>query len=138
MVFDAREQAASPVTAQIRHTTDSGHALPVSANVLARRFDPSGPNQAGVSDITYIRTRSGRLYLAVGLDLTPGAAGAPRIGPQHEPQGKLLRQRRDTTLPPDPQDGVGLAARLRKPRRGNDRTRFSIWRRTRSAQTSLG
>jgi putative transposase len=47
------------------HTTDSGHALPVSANLLARRFDPSGPNQAWVSDITYIRTRSGWLYLAV-------------------------------------------------------------------------
>ena len=51
------------------HTTDSGHALSVSANVLARRFDPSGPNQAWVSDITYIRTRSGWLYLAVVLDL---------------------------------------------------------------------
>ena len=51
------------------HTTDSGHALAVSANVLARRFNPSGPNQAWVSDITYIRTRSGWLYLAVVLDL---------------------------------------------------------------------
>jgi putative transposase len=51
------------------HTTDSGHALPVSANVLARRFNPSGPNKAWVSDITYIRTRSGWLYLAVVLDL---------------------------------------------------------------------
>ena len=51
------------------HTTDSAHALPVSDNVLARCFDPSGPNQAWVSDITYIRTRSGWLYLAVVLDL---------------------------------------------------------------------
>ncbi len=34
------------------HTTDSGHALPVSGNVLAPRFNPSGPNQAWVSDIT--------------------------------------------------------------------------------------
>ena len=51
------------------HTTDSGHALPVSSNVLARRFNPSRPNQAWVSDITYIRTRSGWLYLAVVLDL---------------------------------------------------------------------
>jgi len=51
------------------HTTDSGHALPVSANVLARRFNPGRPNQAWVSDITYIRTRSGWLYLAVVLDL---------------------------------------------------------------------
>jgi len=31
--------------------------------------NPSGPNQAWVSDITYIRTRSGWLYLAVVLDL---------------------------------------------------------------------
>lgn len=51
------------------HTTDSGHALPVSSNVLARQFNPSGPNRAWVSDITYIRTRSGWLYLAVVLDL---------------------------------------------------------------------
>ena len=51
------------------HTTDSGHALPVPSNVLARRFDPSHANQAWVSDITYIRTRSGWLYLAVVLDL---------------------------------------------------------------------
>ena len=51
------------------HTTDSGHALPASSNVLARRFNPRGPNQAWVSDITYIRTRSGWLYLAVVLDL---------------------------------------------------------------------
>jgi transposase InsO family protein len=36
---------------------------------LARRLNPSGPNQAWVSDITYIRTRSGWLYLAVVLDL---------------------------------------------------------------------
>jgi transposase InsO family protein len=51
------------------HTTDSRHALPVSPNVLARQFDPAAPNQAWVSDITYIRTRSGWLYLAVVLDL---------------------------------------------------------------------
>jgi transposase InsO family protein len=51
------------------HTTDSGHALPVSDNLLARRFNPNLPNQVWVSDITYIRTRSGWLYLAVVLDL---------------------------------------------------------------------
>jgi len=28
------------------HTTYSGHALPVSASVLALRFDPSGPNHS--------------------------------------------------------------------------------------------
>ncbi len=51
------------------HTTDSKHTLPVSANVLARKFDTALPNQAWVSDITYIRTRSGWLYLAAVLDL---------------------------------------------------------------------
>ena len=63
-------------------TTDSGHALPVPGNVLARRFHPSGHNQAWVSDITYMRTRSGRLYRAVVLDLyarkVVGWAMAPR------------------------------------------------------------
>ena len=51
------------------HTTDSRHALPISPNVLDRQFNPTRPNQAWVADITYIRTRSGWLYLAVVLDL---------------------------------------------------------------------
>jgi transposase InsO family protein len=51
------------------HTTDSRHALAISPNVLNRQFNPTRPNQAWVADITYIRTRSGWLYLAVVLDL---------------------------------------------------------------------
>ena len=51
------------------HTTDRKHALPISPNVLHRQFNPTRPNQAWVADITYIRTRSGWLYLAVVLDL---------------------------------------------------------------------
>lgn len=51
------------------HTTDSRHNLPVAGNVLARQFEQAAPNQAWVSDITYIRTRSGWLYLAAVLDL---------------------------------------------------------------------
>ncbi len=43
--------------------------MPVSNNVLARRFERPLPNQAWVCDITYIRTRSGWLYLAAVLDL---------------------------------------------------------------------
>jgi putative transposase len=50
-------------------TTDSRHALPRLPNVLARRFDPPSANQAWVADITYIRTGTGWLYLAVVLDL---------------------------------------------------------------------
>ena len=51
------------------HTTDSRHTMPVSPNVLARRFDQPLPNQAWASDITYIRTRSGWLYRTAVLDL---------------------------------------------------------------------
>jgi putative transposase len=51
------------------HTTDSRHGLPVAANVLDRQFKPAAPDQAWVCDITYIRTRSGWLYLAAVLDL---------------------------------------------------------------------
>ena len=51
------------------HTTDSKHGLAVSANVLNRQFEQTRPNQAWVCDITYIRTRSGWLYLAAVLDL---------------------------------------------------------------------
>jgi transposase InsO family protein len=51
------------------HTTDSKHDLPIAANVLARQFNPVAPNVAYVSDITYIRTGAGWLYLAMVLDL---------------------------------------------------------------------
>ena len=50
-------------------TTDSNHSLPVAENLLARDFDPSGPNERWSADITYIPTREGWLYLAVVEDL---------------------------------------------------------------------
>ena len=51
------------------HTTDSKHTMAVSPNVLNRQFEQAWPNQVWVCDITYIRTRSGWLYLAAVLDL---------------------------------------------------------------------
>ena len=54
---------------KFRNTTDSNHALPVADNVLDRQFDPTGPNEKWVGDITYIPTREGWLYLAVIEDL---------------------------------------------------------------------
>jgi putative transposase len=51
------------------NTTDGKHTMAVSANVLNREFARVLPNQAWVSDITYIRTRGGWLYLAAVLDL---------------------------------------------------------------------
>jgi transposase InsO family protein len=54
---------------RFRHTTDSGHALPVAPNTLDRKFEADAPNKVWVTDITYVPTREGWLYLAAILDL---------------------------------------------------------------------
>jgi len=50
-------------------TTDSAHGRPVAANLLDRRFEPQAPDRVWATDITYIWTSEGWLYLAVVLDL---------------------------------------------------------------------
>lgn len=50
-------------------TTNSNHKLPVAPNLLEQDFTAMAPNQKWVSDITYIQTDEGWLYLAVVLDL---------------------------------------------------------------------
>ena len=50
-------------------TTNSKHNYPVAPNRLKRRFEVSTPNSVWVSDITYIWTSEGWLYLAGVLDL---------------------------------------------------------------------
>ena len=50
-------------------TTDSKHDLPVAPNLLNRGFEVQEPDRAYVSDITYIWTQEGWLYLAVVIDL---------------------------------------------------------------------
>ena len=50
-------------------TTDSRHSLPVAENLLGRQFRPQGPNQVWLSDITYVPTGEGWLYLATVEDL---------------------------------------------------------------------
>lgn len=52
-------------------TTDSAHSQPIAANRLDRQFDVNGValNRVWVSDITYIPTQEGWLYLAAVLDL---------------------------------------------------------------------
>jgi putative transposase len=50
-------------------TTDSKHDLPIAENLLARDFLPSAPDRVWSSDITYIATDEGWLYLAVVIDL---------------------------------------------------------------------
>ena len=50
-------------------TTQSDHQHPVAPNLLARNFTAEGPNEKWVSDITYIPTGEGWLYLAGVMDL---------------------------------------------------------------------
>jgi putative transposase len=54
---------------KFKATTDSNHNLKVFPNVLKREFVVTAPNTVWVSDITYIRTSAGWLYLAVVIDL---------------------------------------------------------------------
>ncbi len=54
---------------RFRKTTDSKHCQPVAPNVLARNFIQEAPNAAWVTDVTYIWTLEGWLYLAAILDL---------------------------------------------------------------------
>ncbi len=59
-------------TKKFKTTTDSKHALPVAENVLDQKFEVSEPNSVWVSDITYIPTDEGWLYLAGHKDLFAG------------------------------------------------------------------
>jgi putative transposase len=54
---------------RFRTTTDSKHGHAVAPNLLARDFTASLPNERWVTDITYVWTREGWLYLAAILDL---------------------------------------------------------------------
>jgi len=54
---------------RFRVTTDSRHSYPVAPNALNRDFTVSAPNKVWVTDITYIWTREGWIYLAAILDL---------------------------------------------------------------------
>jgi putative transposase len=54
---------------RFRRTTPSKHGLPVAENVSARRFEVDRPDVAWVTDITYVPTREGWLYLAAIVDL---------------------------------------------------------------------
>ncbi|PWF32666.1 IS3 family transposase, partial [Yersinia pestis] len=48
----------------------AGTPAVIAANTLDQQFNPTQPNQLWVTDITYIRTNEGWLYLAVVIDLS--------------------------------------------------------------------
>jgi transposase InsO family protein len=54
---------------KFKATTNSNHKLPVAPNLLQQNFTARRPNEKWVSDITYVWTEEGWLYLAVVMDL---------------------------------------------------------------------
>jgi transposase InsO family protein len=67
----------------VPRTTQSDHDQPIAPNLLAARPAPTGPNQTWVTDLTYVWTEEGWLYVAVILDLwsrgVVGWATAPTL-----------------------------------------------------------
>lgn len=62
-----RDLLVEPVPAQYPHTTQSYHNLPVFRN-LVKDLEVKAPNEVWVSDLTYLRTVEGCLYLALITD----------------------------------------------------------------------
>jgi putative transposase len=89
---------------RFRVTTDSRHSHPVAENHLNRDFTTSAPNTIWVSDITYIWTREGWMYLAAILDLF-----SRRV------VGWSMDSRLDQTLA---LDALGMALSTRRPEPG--------------------
>jgi transposase InsO family protein len=54
---------------RFRRTTDSNHADPIAPNIVERCFEVELPNKVWVTDVTYVWTLEGWLYLAAILDL---------------------------------------------------------------------
>lgn len=87
-----------------RRTTNSNHGNPVAPNVVARQFEPTAANQVWATDVTYVWTLEGWLYLAVMLDLF-----SRRV------VGWAVSDVNDTTLA---LDALSAALRTRRPRPG--------------------
>ncbi len=64
-----KQQLAARRKRRAVRTPDSNHENPVAPNVLERDFSPDQPNSTWATDITYVWTGEGWLYLAVVLDL---------------------------------------------------------------------
>jgi len=64
-----KEGRKSKIRKEYKVTTDSNHKYPVAKNILSRNFQVEELATAWVSDITYIPTNQGWLYLTIILDL---------------------------------------------------------------------
>lgn len=59
----------SKIRKKFKPTTNSKHSNPVARNILKREFAVKSPDKVWVSDMTYISTQEGWLYLCVIIDL---------------------------------------------------------------------
>jgi len=67
---------------KFKATTDSKHTLPVAENLLNQQFEATAPNQIWLTDITYIPTEEGWLYLAGHKDVFTGEMVGYAMGPR--------------------------------------------------------
>lgn len=67
---------------KFKATTDSNHSLPVAVNLLNQKFEASAPNQVWLTDLTYIPTQEGWLYLAGHKDVFTGEIVGYAMGPR--------------------------------------------------------
>ena len=64
-----RQGLVAKAARKFKATTYSKHKLPVATNILEQDFTATAPNQKWVTDITYLWTTEGWLYLAIVVDL---------------------------------------------------------------------
>jgi transposase InsO family protein len=69
---------------RFRATTDSKHADPIAPNILDREFTVDAPNTTWVTDVTYVWTHEGWLYLAAILDLCSRRVVGWAAGPNND------------------------------------------------------
>jgi putative transposase len=67
---------------KFKATTDSKHTLPVAENLVNQQFKAVAPNQIWVTDITFIPTEEGWLYLAGHKDVFTGQIVGYAMGPR--------------------------------------------------------
>lgn len=83
-------------------TTLSRHKFPIARNVVARGFEVSRPNQVWVSDLTYLRTQTGFVYMAVVLDLFARRVVGWKVSPDLDAGIAVEALRRALALRPAP------------------------------------
>lgn len=94
---------AAKMTIRFRRLTKAGKKRPAASNLLDRKFGVAAANRVWASDITYIPTAEGFLYLAVVLDLysrqVVGWGMSSRLNPELVGSALLQAlQRRDVTV----------------------------------------